>query len=222
MINSDCKTKIFVWGASGHALFVRNILSYHNDIEVVGVLDDVSPQRKGENFHGVQVLGGREILPFLKKHGVVKGVFGFGSCSARLHHANFLYNEGFELISAIHPMAVVSTTASIGAGCVVGPGVVIDAECKVEENCILNNNSCISHGTYVASGTHICPGVTIGGDVSIGRGSWIGIGSTVVEKITIGAGSYIGAGSVVIRDVPDNVLVYGTPAKVIRSIPHTF
>ena len=215
-------TKLFIWGASGHALFVLNILSYYERIEVVGVLDDISPQRAGENYHGVPVLGGCEILPSLKGQGVVKGIFGFGNCSARLRLANFLHSEGFELVSAIHPMAAVATTAAIGAGSVIGPGVVSDAGCTIEENCILNNNSCISHGTHVAAGTHICPGVTIGGDVTIGRGSWIGIGSTVIDKITIGSGSYVGAGAVVTRDIPDNVLAYGVPAKIIRSIPHDF
>lgn len=214
--------KIIVWGASGHAFFVLNILSYLSELKVVGIIDDISPKRAGEIFSGVQILGGREVLPSLKSQGIVKVIFGFGNCSARLSLANYLYNEKFELVSAIHPKAVIAVNASIGAGCVIGPGVVIDAGCTIEENCILNNNSCISHGTYVSAGTHICPGVIIGGDVTIGRGSWIGIGSTVIQKVTIGTGSFIGAGSVVTQDIPDNVLAHGVPARVIRSIPHDF
>lgn len=222
MNSLNANTKIFVWGASGHALFVLNILNYFKNVEVVGVLDDISPQRAGEVFHGVQVLGGREILPSLRKQGIVKCILGFGNCSARLRIADFLHREGFELISAIHPMAVIAPTALIGAGTVIGPGVVVDAGCRIEENCILNNISCISHGTFVAAGAHICPGVIIGGEVKVGRGSWIGIGSIVKEKITIGSGSYIGAGAVVTRDIPSNVLAYGVPAKIIRSISHDF
>lgn len=213
--------QVFIWGASGHALFVANILKYIN-IEVVGLIDDVSPSRAGESYFGMKVLGGREALPLLKEQGVFKCVPGFGSCSGRLKVANFLSGLGFELTSAIHPMAVVAHTSSIGSGSVVGPGAIIDAACIVEENCILNNNTCISHGCHISAGVHLCPGVTVGGDVVIGRGSWIGIGSTIIEKVQIGCGCYIGAGAVVTKNVPDNSLAYGVPARVIRTIPYDF
>jgi UDP-N-acetylbacillosamine N-acetyltransferase len=215
-------TKIFIWGASGHALFILNILSFHKDIKVVGLIDDVSPHRAGKDFHGFRILGGREVFPYLKEQGVTNSIFGFGNCSARLRLAELLTAEGFELLSAIHPLSAIASSAKIGKGCAVGPGVVVDANCTIEENCILNNNTCISHGSFIASGVHLCPGTTIGGDVVIGRGSWIGIGSTIIEKVKIGAGCFIGAGAVVVHDIPDNVLVYGVPAKIIRPISPIF
>ena len=222
MVSSDSKRKVFVWGASGHALFVLDILSYHPLIEVVGVLDDISPERAGECFHGFPVLGGRDIIPTLKQQGVTGCVFGFGNCSARLRLADYVVQEGLHLITAIHPKAIIASSATIGAGSVIGPGVVVDAGCTVEENCILNNNCTVSHGTRIDAGTHICPGVTIGGSVTIGRGCWIGIGSTVIEKVTIGPGSFIGAGAVVTRDLPAAVLAHGVPAKVIRCMSQDF
>lgn len=214
--------RVFVYGASGHASFVLNILGLNKGIEVVGVLDDMSPQRTGEEFQGLKVLGGRDALAGLKRRGIVGCVLGFGNCSARLNLAKCLREEGFELVSAIHPMAAIAATAKIGPGTVIGPGVTVDAGCTIEENCILNNNCCISHGTYVGAGTHICPGVTIGGDVRVGAGSWIGIGSVLIQRVSVGSGCYIGAGALVTKDMPCNVLAYGIPAKVIRSIHHNF
>jgi UDP-perosamine 4-acetyltransferase len=45
----------------------------------------------------------------------------------------------------------------------------------------------------------------------------VGIGATVIEKVRIGAGAFVGAGAVVIRDVPDNVVVAGVPARILRE-----
>jgi acetyltransferase-like isoleucine patch superfamily enzyme len=63
----------------------------------------------------------------------------------------------------------------------------------------------------------ISAGSITGGKVELGRFSAITLGVTVVDRLKIGENSVVGAGSLVLNDVPDNVLVYGSPAKVIRS-----
>ena len=55
-------------------------------------------------------------------------------------------------------------------------------------------------------------------DVHIGENSWIGAGVIIVPGITIGRNTVIGAGSVVTKDIPDNVVAGGVPAKVIKTI----
>ncbi|MGB9844120.1 MAG: transferase, partial [Caldisericia bacterium] len=64
---------------------------------------------------------------------------------------------------------------------------------------------------------HIAPGVHTGGNVTIAEGSLIGIGSTILPNIKIGRWSIVGAGSVVIDNIPDNVVVVGVPAKIIKK-----
>lgn len=55
--------------------------------------------------------------------------------------------------------------------------------------------------------------------LEIGEGSWIGTDVIVLPQVKkIGAYSVIGAGSVVTKDVPDNVVVAGNPAKIIREL----
>ncbi len=54
--------------------------------------------------------------------------------------------------------------------------------------------------------------------IHIKKNCWIGAGATILRGVTIGENSVVGAGSVVTKDVPDNVIVAGNPAKVIKYI----
>ena len=57
-----------------------------------------------------------------------------------------------------------------------------------------------------------------GGDIVVGDDVWIGAGSYVLQNVSIGKGAVVAAGSVVTRDVPENTVVAGVPAKVIREL----
>jgi acetyltransferase EpsM len=96
------------------------------------------------------------------------------------------------------------------AGAVINPGV------KLGENVIVNTCASVDPECVIEDGAHICPGIHLGGKVSVGRAIWIGIGTTVKERVTVGAGTLIGAGSVVVDDIPDNVIAYGALARVVR------
>jgi UDP-N-acetylbacillosamine N-acetyltransferase len=216
------KNKIVVWGASGHASDIADALGLNRSCEIVGFIDDISPGRRGEKFCGKTILGGKEQLPDLVHENIKHIVLGFGNCSARMKLGDYLLKEGFVLVNVCHPSAVISENAEIGQGTVVLAGGVVGPDCQVGKYCIINRNSTLSHGVAVGDGTHICPGVNIAGNAHIGTASWIGIGSSVIDKIIIGSGSYIGAGSVIVKDIPDGVLAYGNPAHIVRPIDHAF
>ena len=54
--------------------------------------------------------------------------------------------------------------------------------------------------------------------ITIGKNVWIGAGVIVLPGVNIGDNSVIGAGSVVTKDIPENVVAYGNPCRVIRTI----
>jgi UDP-N-acetylbacillosamine N-acetyltransferase len=210
--------KVVIWGASGFALIVFDIVRLRQEFELAGYLDDVSPQRKGARFGTSVILGGREQLEELDKAGIKNIILGFGDCKGRLRVTGLLKSRGFSLLSAIHPHAVISEDAHLKDGLMVGAGVVIDPYVTLGESCVINRGSLIGHESNIQDCVNISPGVNIGGKVSIGKGTFLGIGSTVINDIKIGSNVVIGAGSVVVNDIPDNVVAYGTPAKVVRNV----
>lgn len=58
----------------------------------------------------------------------------------------------------------------------------------------------------------------IKGSIELGDDCWIGAGVIIMPNVKIGSCSIVGAGSVVTKDVPDNVVVVGSPAKIIKKI----
>jgi acetyltransferase EpsM len=212
------RQKVAIWGASGHALVVADIIRLVGKFEIFGFIDDVNSVQFKSNFCGARIFGDQDYLEELKRGGVDHLIFGFGNCEARLRLAEISRKNGFSLASAVHPKATIAADVNIGCGTVIVAGAVVNSGTTIGENVIINTSATIDHECVIGDGVHICPGVHLAGKVTVGRATWVGIGTTVVDKMTIGANSVIGAGSLVIKNVPDNVMAYGVPAKVIKGL----
>jgi acetyltransferase-like isoleucine patch superfamily enzyme len=114
-----------------------------------------------------------------------------------------------------------------------GGSIVIGADTHVHPRCILyacKGSIRIGSGVQVAVNCAIYPydhGTALGepimkqpiqskGDIVIGDGAWIGMGTIVLSGVNIGNGAVVAAGSVVTHDVPDNGIVAGVPARLLR------
>ena len=118
----------------------------------------------------------------------------------------------------IHHTAYVSGFASVGMGTVVMPMACINTEAQIGEHCIINTGAIVEHECMIGDFVHISPNATIAGNVKVKKGAHIGLGAQVIQGVTIGENAVVGAGAVVIRDVPDNVVVVGNPAKFLKLI----
>ena len=143
--------------------------------------------------------------------GVKRKVFG---------HFSERYGIGFERYSRlIHPSAEVASTVCLGNGVTVGPLSAIAPYVSLGRLVSVNRSVNIGHHTVIGDYCTVNPGVNIAGRCQIGAGVTVGMGAIVVDGLEIGENSAVGAGALVTRDVPPNVLVYGVPAKVVRSLP---
>jgi serine acetyltransferase len=81
----------------------------------------------------------------------------------------------------------------------------------------MGTNSSVDHDNVLAEFVSLAPGATTGGDVHVGVCTAIGLGANVIHQAHIGAHAVVGAGAVVLDDLPDLVVAYGVPARVVRS-----
>jgi UDP-N-acetylbacillosamine N-acetyltransferase len=214
---SPATPDLVIVGAGGHARVVAEIARLTGHV-VAGFLDDVDPGRQHAAFFGSVVLGGLEQLPALVDAGVHQAVIAIGDCGARLRLASLVAEAGMQLPVMFHPQSVHSSDATIGAGTVLVAGAIVNPGARIGANVIVNTAATIDHDCIIEDGVHVACGAHLAGHVHVGRGSWVGIGAVVKERVRIGAQTIVGAGAVVLKDLPDGVLAYGAPAKVIQYV----
>lgn len=117
----------------------------------------------------------------------------------------------------IHSGLDISKMSKIGRGVLINSKVSIAAHTTIGDFVSINRNVSIGHHTIIKDYCSINPGVNIAGNVVIGEGTTIGMGTNILHTVKIGNNSIIGAGSVVTKDIPDNLVAYGSPCKIIKE-----
>jgi sugar O-acyltransferase (sialic acid O-acetyltransferase NeuD family) len=126
--------------------------------------------------------------------------------------------ESDQLENLVHSSAVIAPSVFLSHGVIVEPAVVISAQSSIAFGVTLKRSVSIGHHCDIQEYVEINPGVTVSGRVTIRSGAVIGSGAILRNGIKVGKNSVIGMGSVVTKDVPENVIAYGNPCKVIREI----
>ncbi len=211
---------ILIYGASGHAKMIVDIIQKTNDYKMKGYID--SYKEINEVVYGHTIIGNLDQLPELIKELNIEGiVIGIGDNSTRnkAYHKIKSIAPYLEFVSIIHPSATVATHVLIAEGCVIMANSVINANAKVGRFCILNTASVLGHDSQMADFSSLASGVTVAGNVQIGLGSAICLSTTIIQNLTVCDNTVIGAGSLVLKSIGSNLTAYGSPIHTIKERP---
>lgn len=119
--------------------------------------------------------------------------------------------------------ALIRERSTVGKGSLIGSYVVLDGEVCVGEGVRIQTGVYLPQGTVVEDHVFFGPYVTVTNDkyppsskllgVKIRKNAIVGARAVIIAGVTVGENSVIGAGAVVTKDVPDNILVVGVPAR---------
>lgn len=197
--------KLVIIGASGHGKVVADI-AVKNGYDEIAFLDDNESVKKCGRYPVI----GKSCEAVSQKCDVIVAI---GNASIRQRIQQKIEDAGVEIVSLMHPDAVVAEDTVIGAGTVVMAGAVINPGTHIGKGCIINTCSSVDHDCEVADYVHVSVGAHVAGTVSIGERTWIGVGVTISNNLSICGDCMIGAGAVVIKDIRKSGTYFGVPVE---------
>jgi len=144
-------------------------------------------------------------------------IVAVGEPSAREKLFNKLINENVKITSLIDPTSLVSPTAIINKGSIICEYATIHTGVELGCNTLIQPFCDIGHDIKIGDHSVFSPHSAPGGSTVFGKRVYIGMQSTLIEKLTIGDDVIVAMGSTVFRDVPSGSTVVGNPARVTRG-----
>ena len=174
----------------------------------------------GSERFGHKILGRQENLKeLISQYNIYGGVISIGDNWSRYYVSQQIIqnNPDFKFVNAIHPSVIIGNTTELGFGIVAMAGCIFNPKAKIGNFTFFATGAQVEHDNIIHDYASISAGSLTGGYVTLGKFSAITLGVTVLDRIEIGENTVVGAGSLVTKSLPDNVLAYGNPCKVIRN-----
>lgn len=206
---------VIIFGAGAPGRLALEIFNA-NGVIVYGFLDDDAALH-GTEIDTVPVLGATDDEKFLKLIGKKCEAFvATDEATVRKSITTFLLDVRHVMpTNAVHPQAIVASSATLMHGTLVGPKAVVSAGAVVGSHCMLHAGAILDYEAKVGELVQVRAGAIIGTGAIVGAEAFIGQGAVIVPGVTIGKKARVGAGSVVVANVPDGATVFGNPAKPV-------
>ncbi len=166
------------------------------DISVIGEFSECTENElKGKSF--IVAVGDNKI-----RHDIMERVNALGGKTPTL----------------IHPSAHISKSAVIGNGVYIHMGAVIWTKAILGDYTIISPNVVVGHHAKVGHSCLISVSSVVGAKIKVGDYTMFGIGSIAISGLgRIGENVMLGAGTTAVKEIPDNVLAVGSPARIIKD-----
>jgi len=205
--------KLMIYGASGLAKEIFDTINqnYQDRWDEIIFIDD---------FQNNIFLFGNRIISFSKlldeyKLSLVEAIVGIGEPFYRDLLAKKILSNSLQLVSIVHPTAVVSRSALIGNGSYIGPFSFISSNTTISDNVVIQPHAMVGHDVEIGNSSVIGPNSAIAGNCIVGERTYIGMNACIEQKRSIGNDVIIGMSSCVTRDIPSEMIAMGYPARVI-------
>ena len=131
-------------------------------------------------------------------------------------------SNGIDILTVKASNIIIMDRVSIGEGAILSPYVTITSNVKIGKSFHGNLYSFIAHDCTIGDYVTFAPGVKCSGNVRISNNVYVGTGAIILpgnsgKPISIGENSKIAAGSVVTKSIPENVTVFGNPARILKG-----
>ncbi len=190
--------------------------------EIAG-LYHYNSQRTGEVDHGYSILGSFDDLFAKRDLSGMSFLLTMGDNKIRTEISDHIIRLGGSVPTLVHPNTVISAFAKISeVGVYISPFTYVQADSTIGCNTVLLSHVNISHTTNIGNSCFIAGGATIGAYTEMEDFVFVGQGALSISAKAkcIGHHAFIGARSLLTRDVPPNVVVAGSPARIICDMEH--
>ncbi len=210
---------MLIVGAKGFAKEVLEIVHQLKQLDTLAFYDDVNDDAPEKLFGQFPVLKTIQEASIYFKTIDNRYTIGIGNPVLRKKIYDKFTALGGKFTSSISPLANIGSYGNhIDIGCNIMTGTVITSDITIKKGVLINLNCTIGHDSVIGEFVELSPGVHISGNCSIGDYTVFGTNATMLPKLTIGKNVIIGAGSVVTKDLPDNCVAVGIPAKIIKEL----
>ncbi|MBD5397986.1 acetyltransferase [bacterium] len=198
--------KYVIVGCGGHAKSVADVILFNEPDADIIFLDDNAKQ--GEEIFSFPVVANYNVDN-------EKVILGIGDNNLRrVMYDKFQSN----LATIISNDVYQGKDSSAGYGTFIAHNAHIGPLVKVGNGCIINTHCVLDHEVTVGNFSHISVNATLCGKVKIGSNVFVGAGVVIKDGVKVCDDVIIGAGAVVVKDINENGIYVGCPAKKINTL----
>lgn len=128
-----------------------------------------------------------------------------------------LNDNNIAITSIVHPEVIIPKSTTIGKGTIINKFTSISCDSVIGENVYIHPIACVGHDSTIGNHAIISSYVDVAGDCDVGECAFLAINVIMKQGTSIGSNSIVGLASVVHRDIKNDVIALGNPARVMKN-----